>query len=80
MSYEIDYVKKIKCPCGKGTIEFKKMSNDWNQTKESIFILCSDCKDIYEVVTESVCNKPKHGFNKYYCKNKLSNQKTEIEI
>ena len=47
MSYEIDSIKKIKCPCKRGTIERVTKSNDWNQVKESITINCEECKNKY---------------------------------
>ena len=34
MSYEVDKIKEIECPCGKGKIKLTSESNDWNQTRE----------------------------------------------
>ena len=39
MSYEIDDIKEIKCPCNKGKIRRISKSNEWSQKKESIYRL-----------------------------------------
>ncbi len=49
MSYELDYEKKIPCPCEKGHIVKTSYSNDWNQVKSNICINCIDCKNKYHI-------------------------------
>ena len=67
MSYEIDYEKEIKCPCGKGTIKYIHKSNDWSQTKEETAIHCVDCGNKYKIVKEVSCRKPAHESVNFYC-------------
>ncbi|MDF2546163.1 MAG: hypothetical protein K0R93_1061 [Anaerosolibacter sp.] len=49
MSYELDYEKKVSCPCEKGQIVETSSSNDWNQVKSNIYIECMDCKNKYHI-------------------------------
>ena len=49
MSYELDFVKKISCPCGMGQINKTSKSNEWNQIKSSIYIKCNDCENKYHI-------------------------------
>ena len=44
MGYKIDSIKEIKCPCGKGVIKKVSKSNEWDQSKEDISIICEDCE------------------------------------
>ena len=80
MSYEVDRVKEINCPCGKGKIKQTCESNNWNQTREYIEILCDECKEKYEIVNESFNPKPKHDYTIYYCKNKIDGQKIKLDL
>ena len=80
MSYEVDKIKEIECPCGKGKIKLTSESNDWNQTRENIEILCDECKEKYEIVRESFNPKPKHDYTIYYCKNKIDGQKIKKDL
>ena len=80
MSYEIDSIKKIKCPCKRGTIERVTKSNDWNQVKESITINCEECKNKYSIISEYYCRKPKHETTIYYLQNNSTGEKTEIDL
>lgn len=54
MSYEIDDIKEIKCPCNKGKIRRISKSNDWSQRKESMYIDCDECSKKYEIVSEYI--------------------------
>ena len=80
MSYEVDKVEEIKCPCGKGKIKQICGSNDWNQTKEHIEIVCNECKNKYEIIREYYCPKPKRDYTIYYCKNKKSGEKIKLDL
>jgi len=53
MSYELDYERKVSCPCGNGQIIKKSYSNDWNQTRLSIYIECEKCEKEYHVESET---------------------------
>lgn len=80
MSYEIDRIKEIDCPCGKGKIQQILESNDWNQLRETIEILCLECKENYEIESEYFCPKPKHDYTIYYCKSKKNGQKIKLNL
>ena len=80
MSYEVDNIKRIDCPCGKGKIKQACESNDWNQTREYIEIECDECKNKYEITREYFCPKPKHDYTIYYCKNKKSGEKIKLDL
>lgn len=43
MSWEIDSVDEIKCPCGKGKIIRENRSDDWNRFDERVYLACSEC-------------------------------------
>lgn len=43
MSWEIDSVDEIKCPCGKGKIIRENRSDDWNNFNERVYLACSEC-------------------------------------
>lgn len=43
MSWEIDSIDEIKCPCGKGKIVRENMSDDWNRFDERVYLACSEC-------------------------------------
>ena len=66
MSYEVDYTKECKCPCGMGTVEYVLESNDWLQTREHINIKCQECNTKYRVESKYFCPKPKHDYTIYY--------------
>ena len=80
MSYEIDSIKEIKCPCNKGKIIRINKSNDWNQTKENIYINCEKCNKKYKIVSEYFCPKPKHDCTIYYLKDKNSEDMIKIDL
>lgn len=80
MSYEIDSVKEIKCPCGKGIIKKVSKSNEWNQYKEDVNIICDDCEKIFIIEKEFLIPEPKHESIIYYCKNKKDNTKIKLDI
>lgn len=66
MSYEVDYTKECKCPCGNGTIKYESESNDWGQTREHISICCPICKDNFKIESKYYCPKPKHDYEVHY--------------
>lgn len=80
MSYEIDDIKEMKCPCNKGKIRRISKSNDWSQRKESMYIDCDECSKNYEIVSEYFCPKPYHDYTIYYLKNKNSGDKIKIDL
>lgn len=80
MSYEIDKIKTIDCLCGKGKIKQVFKSNDWNQTKEEITIECEECQKNYIIVRENLCLKPKRNYTVYFCKNKNTGEKIELNL
>ena len=80
MSYEINSIHQIKCPCGNGEIKHIVEDNDWGQTRERIEILCDDCKKNYEIVSKHVCPKPKHDYWVYYCKSKETGEKIKLDF
>ena len=42
---EIDRTQKVKCPCGKGYIEYDCLSDDWGHYEQSTPIIkCEICK------------------------------------
>ena len=63
MSWELDYISITPCPCGKGTLEQKHYSDDWNRFRDDdIEICCENCKLNFKVVTNiGKERKPKHG-------------------
>ncbi len=80
MSYEVDYVRSVKCPCGNGLIEMTGESNDWNQTREKIDIKCDICSKKYKLTSKHYNPKPKHNFTIYYLENKDTNEKIQLEL
>ena len=80
MSYEIDDIKEIKCPCNKGKIRRISKSNEWCQKKESIYIDCEECSKKYEIISEYFCPKPKLDYTIYYLKDKNSVDKIKIDL
>lgn len=80
MSYEIDTINEIDCPCGKGKIKQIFKSNDWNQTKVEVIIDCKECIKNYEIISEYFCPKPKHDYIIYYCKNKNTGEKIKLNL
>ncbi len=80
MSYEIDRINKINCPCSKGKIKQIIKSNDWNQIQEEVIIDCKDCIKDYEIVSEYFCPKPKHDYTVYYCKNKKTGERIKLNL
>ena len=51
-----------------------------NQIKEHIELLCNDCKNKYDIISEHFCPKPKHDYLIYYCKNKENEEKIKLEL
>lgn len=47
MSWEEDYRRYSKCPCGKGYIVSKSSSNDWGKTRSYTFSNCKECCENY---------------------------------
>ena len=80
MSYEIDGIKEISCPCGRGKIKQVSKSNDWNQSKIEVTIDCEECIKNYEIINEIFCPKPKHDYTIYYCKNKDTGEKNKLNL
>ena len=80
MSYEIDSIQEIKCPCGKGIIKKVSKSNEWNQSKEDISIICEDCEKKFIIEKEYFTPKPKHEYIVYYCKNKNDGIKIKLDL
>ena len=51
MSWELDYTLKTRCPCGKGYLEQKQFSDDWNRIRvDPIIINCDSCKKQYRII------------------------------
>ncbi len=80
MSYEIDGIKEISCPCGREKIKQVSKSNDWNQSKIEVTIDCEECIKNYEIINESFCSKPKHDYIIYYCKDKNTGEKIKLNL
>lgn len=53
MSWEETSRKEVKCPCKKGKIALIAYMDDWNRTKESVNIVCLECKRKYEIITKA---------------------------
>lgn len=72
MSWELDFTLKTRCPCGKGYLEQKQFSDDWNRIRvDPIIINCNSCKKQYCIIEKSFPErKPKRGFTEeyYICK------------
>lgn len=49
MSYELDSIRKMKCPCEKGYIVEKNYSDDWGRFKNDFSIICNDCEEKYHI-------------------------------
>ena len=49
MSWEIDSIDKIKCPCGTGEIVREISSDDWNRFREHAYIQCTECNKKYHL-------------------------------
>lgn len=43
MSWEIDSIDEIKCPCGQGKIIRENKSDDWNRCNENVYLQCEVC-------------------------------------
>ena len=80
MSYERIGTKEIDCLCGKGRIQQILESNDWNQIREKIEIMCDDCKNKYIIISENFTPKPKHDYTIYYFKNVETGEKIKIDL
>lgn len=80
MSYEIDRINEIVCPCGKGKIKQTFKSNDWNQTKEEVIIDCKECIKNYDIISKHFNPKPKHDYKIYYCRNKNTGEKIKLNL
>lgn len=81
MSYELDFSKKIKCPCGEGIIIYETESNDWGQIREKgPYIKCLKCEKDYKIETEFLSPKPKHDYKLYYLVNNKTGEKIKIDI
>ena len=62
-------IKKVKCPCGKGTIEKEVKSDDWGRYVEGMpSINCPDCSKKYKLITMTYHSiyPWKGGGNSYY--------------
>lgn len=80
MSYDIDRIKEIKCPCGKGRVKHVIESNEWNQERENIKIICKECKEKYKITIDYINSKPKHDHTIYYCEDKKDGKKIRLEL
>ena len=77
MSWETIRVNKIKCPCGKGTIEQEIKGDDWNRIEEETPIIkCDECSKKYKIESKHFNPKPAHDYTIYYCVN--NNNSEEI--
>jgi hypothetical protein len=65
MSYEIDSINKISCPCSKGDIIEELSSNDWNQVKSRVYIECDVCRKRYHIESQSE-QRGDHASINYY--------------
>ena len=80
MSYEVDDVKEIPCACCHGKIQMVHKSNEWNQSSESVEILCNICKNNYVIIREYCCRKPKHDYYVYYLENKGNGSRIKLDF
>lgn len=82
MSWETIRVNKIKCPCGKGTIEQEIKGDDWNRIEEETPIIqCDECSKKYKIESKYFNPKPAHEYTIYYCVNKTNaDEKIKLEI
>lgn len=82
MSWEIIDTKEIKCICGKGKIkQIIKEDDGYNRIREEKPIIeCEECSKKYIILEEIEMPKPKHEFTKYYCLDKETNKKINIDL
>lgn len=52
MSWEIDSIDEMKCPCGHGKIIRENKSDDWNRYDENVYMQCEICKEKYHIETK----------------------------
>ena len=80
MSWETISIKKVECPCGKGTIEQEIRGDDWNRIEvETPIINCTDCSNKYDIESKYFYPKPKHDYTIYYCVDK-NNKDEKIQL
>lgn len=81
MSWETINTTKIKCPCGKGTIEQKLLGDDWNRYECTVPIIkCDECSKKYTIESKTVTPKPYHEHTTYYCVDKETKEKIIIDL
>ena len=73
--------RKIKCLWGNGFITQKIMMDDWNRYEEETPIIkCEECKNKYKIESKYMNPKPHHEYTIYYCVNKKTNEKIQIDL
>ncbi len=81
MSWEVINTKKIKCLCGKGTIEQNIIGDDWNRIEsETPTIKCKECSSKYELTSKNYYPKPKHDYTLYFLKNKETGEEIQLDL
>lgn len=58
MGWEIDWIKKYPCPCGKGEYEEISKSNDWGNSESEYNMLCVECRAKYYYSHEIIHGHP----------------------
>lgn len=80
MSWEIIDTKEIKCICGKGKIKQIIKDDDYRVREENPTIECEECSKKYVILKEIETLKPKHEITRYYCLDKETNKKINIDL
>lgn len=82
MSWEETSRQEIKCPCGKGKIIKRLLSDDWNRIRdESPKIHCAECSEKYIIESKVYVPKPYHDYTIYYCVEKDNpDNKIQLEL
>lgn len=58
MGWEIDFIEKHPCPCGKGEYEKTSKSDDFFRNKTEYEMLCQECKPNYFYSTKIMGGQP----------------------
>ena len=81
MSWEVINTHSIKCLCGNGTIEQIIKGDDWNRLEEMMPVIkCKECSKKYVVESKYYNPKPGHDYFIYYCVDKDSKEKIQLEF
>lgn len=69
MSWEIDSIDEIECPCGQGKIIRENKSDDWNRYDENVYLQCETCKKRYHIETRHFGHGIESSTSYYLVKN-----------